>query len=57
MKNQDPFAPWNDPIYKDDPFAPHNDPLKKDDPFKPWNDLFGVEKDLTEEEKEYYKGW
>jgi hypothetical protein len=54
MKNTDPFAPYNDPMYKDDPFAPHNDPMYKDDPFKPWNDPFGSSDDLTDREKKYY---
>ena len=53
-KNDDPFAPWNDPFYKDDPFAPHNDPIKKDDPFQPWNDPFGKVEDLNKEDREKY---
>lgn len=53
-KNRDPFAPWNDPFYKDDPFFPHNDPFYRDDPFKPWNDPLGSENDLTKEEKKSY---
>jgi hypothetical protein len=59
MRNDDPFAPWNNPMYKNDPFAPHNDIMKKHDPFKPWNDPMGRERDLTSEEKSYYrrKGW
>jgi hypothetical protein len=53
-RNNDPFAPWNDPLRKHDPFAPHNDPLDKDNPFKPWNDPFGRREHLTEKEKRYY---
>jgi hypothetical protein len=40
-RNNDPFAPWNDPIRRDDPFAPWNDPMKRDDPFASWNNPFG----------------
>ena len=40
-RNQDPFAPWNNPMKKDSPFAPWNNPMKKDDPFACWNDPFG----------------
>jgi hypothetical protein len=53
-KNKDPFAPWNDPMYRNDPFAPHNDPMKKNDPFKPWNSPCGDERDLTDEEAKEY---
>jgi len=59
-RNTDPFAPWNDPMYRDDPFAPHNDPCKKDDPTKPWNDPAGSERRLTRDEKRRYglrSGW
>jgi hypothetical protein len=33
--------------------------MKKHDPFKPWNNPMGREKDLTSEERNYYrkKGW
>ena len=41
VRNNDPFAPWNDPFKRDDPFAPWNDPMKRDDPFAAWNDPFG----------------
>jgi len=54
MKNNDPFAPCNDPMKKNDPFAPHNNPMYKNDPFKPWNSLFWSEHNLTQEEKDYY---
>ena len=40
-RNTDPFAKWNDPMYKNDPFAPWNDIMKKDSPFACWNDPFG----------------
>ena len=54
MKNTDPFAPWNDPMYKDDPFAPHNDPMRKDDFTEPWNDFFGDTNSLSNNDKRYY---
>lgn len=38
----------------DDPFAPHNNPMKKDNPFKPWNNPFGKKEDLSDEDKEGY---
>ena len=53
-KNDDPFAPWNNPMYSNDPFAPHNDPMYSNDPFKPWNDPFGSEKDLSCDERKRY---
>ena len=52
-RNTDPFAPWNDPMYKNDPFAPHND-FDGDNPFKPWNDPCGSERDLTDSEAQRY---
>ena len=55
MKNDDPFAPWNDPFKKNDPFAPHNNPMYSNDPFKPWNSPFTYTEDLTKEEKRYYE--
>lgn len=54
MKNDDPFAPWNNPMYEDDPRAPHNNPMERDNPLKPWNNPFGSTDDLTEEEKQAY---
>ena len=48
--NDDPFQPWNDPVFQDDPDAAHNHPMYGDDPFKPWNDPFGKAEDLTDEE-------
>lgn len=54
MKNTDPAAPWNSPVFKTDPMAPHNDALKKKDPTKPWNNPAGSVRDLTKEEKKYY---
>jgi len=36
-RNEDPFAPWNDPSRRSDPFAAWNDPMLRDDPFAPWN--------------------
>jgi hypothetical protein len=54
MKNTDPFAPWNDPMYRNDPFAPHNDPMRKDDFSEPWNDVFGNASSLSRRDKEYY---
>lgn len=53
-RNNDPFQPWNDQMYKDDPFAPHNDLMRKDDPFEPWNDIFGTKEDLSNRDKRYY---
>jgi hypothetical protein len=50
MKNTDPFAPWNDPRFKDDPDAPHN---KGRD--GPWNRIFWKKTDLTQEERYYYR--
>lgn len=52
--NSDPFAPWNDPMYKNDPFAPHNSPMEGSNPFKPWNSPFGRAEDLTSSEARYY---
>lgn len=52
--NNDPFAPWNDPMYKNDPFAAHNDPMHKSDPFKPWNDHFGNSNQLNDMERSSY---
>lgn len=48
-ENDDPFAPWNDPMYKDDPTMPWND-HRKDDPFACWNNPFG-DGDYKEEVK------
>lgn len=53
-KNNDPFQPWNDPMYKNDPFAPHNG-FDKDNPFKPWNSPFGRKEDLDGHERSYYR--
>ena len=55
MYNNDPFAPWNDPIKKNDPFAPHNNPMYANDPFKPWNSPFTNTDNLTKDEKKYYE--
>ena len=52
-RNNDPFAPWNDPMY-DSPFAPHNSPMDRDNPFKPWNNVFGRADDLTDDEAATY---
>jgi hypothetical protein len=52
--NDDPFQPWNNPMYEDHPFAPHNHPMHGDNPFKPWNLPFGRKEDLTNEEKRRY---
>lgn len=41
MRDNNPFAPWNDPMLRDDPFAPWNDPMKRSDPFACWNNPFG----------------
>lgn len=54
MRNNDPFAPWNNPIYADDPLAPHNSPMERDNPFKPWNSPLGSVNDLTPREKRAY---
>lgn len=53
MENNDPSAPWNNPIYRDDPLAPHNDPIKRDDPTKPWNDPAGRKDDLDDRDRYY----
>ena len=56
MTNNNPFAPWNNPMVRNDPFAPHNDPMKRDDPFAPWNNPFGSCNDLKDEkDKKYYE--
>ncbi len=52
--NRDPFAPWNDPMYKNDPFAPHNDLMRKNDPFEPWNCVLGDERDLSDRDAKEY---
>ncbi len=52
--NDDPFQPWNDPMYDDDPFAPHNDPMRKDDLSEPCNDPFGKKEDLSNRDKRSY---
>ncbi len=52
--NTDPFAPWNDPMYKNDPLAPHNDPMYKDDFMKPWNNIFGSENQLNDRDRKGY---
>lgn len=54
MKNTDPFAPWNDQMYKYDPLAPHNDPMRKNDPTEPWNNVFGNENDLDYNDRHKY---
>lgn len=48
-----PFAPWNNPIYKDNPLAPHNG-IDADNPLKPWNNPLGKKEDLTDREAERY---
>jgi len=53
--NDDPFAPWNNPMYQDDPFAAHNNPMESDNPFKPWNEPFGSVNDLNDRERESYR--
>jgi len=40
-RDNNPFAKYNNPLYKDNPFAPWNNPLKKNDPFACWNNPFG----------------
>jgi hypothetical protein len=50
--NDDPFAPWNNPLYKDDPFRPWNSPLHKNDPFAPWNNPLADESDIRRYEEE-----
>ena len=54
LRNNDPFAPWNDPMDKTDPFKPWNDPRFKDDPFAPWNSPCGDEKDLEKYKDEHH---
>ena len=46
FENDDPFAPWNEPMTKDNPFAPWNNPMRKDNPFEPWNSPFGKKEDI-----------
>lgn len=53
-RNDNPFAPWNDPMQKDNPFAPHNDPMRKDSPFEPWNNPLGSERDLSSSDLSRY---
>lgn len=53
-RNTDPFAPWNDPCFKNDPCAAHNDPCDKNDPCKPWNEPFGSANDLDDNERRSY---
>lgn len=53
-RNDDPFAPWNNPMYSDDPRAPHNNPMYADDPFKPWNSPLGSSNDLSDSERRAY---
>jgi len=45
VRNNDPFALWNDLADKENPFKPWNDMAMKDDPFAPWNDPVGDERD------------
>lgn len=52
--NDNPFAPWNDPMYSDNPFAPHNNPMREDDPFEPWNSPSGSAEDLNDEDRARY---
>lgn len=54
FENDNPFEPWNSPMYENDPFAPHNDPMRKDDPREPWNNPFGSSKDLKKEDQKKY---
>lgn len=35
--NDDPRAPWNNPMREDDPREPWNQPQYRDDPREPWN--------------------
>jgi len=53
--NNDPFAPWNNPMVKDDPFAPHNDTMRKNSPFEEWNNPFGDYNTLSHRDKEFYR--
>ena len=54
MENDNPFASWNNPMYKDSPFAPHNNLMRRDDPREPWNNHFGSDKDLKESDRRAY---
>ena len=54
FRNDDPFAPWNDPMGKSDPFEPWNDPRYQDDPFAPWNTPFGDDRDLDEYKRDHH---
>lgn len=54
MKNNDPFQPWNNPMYQDDPFAPHNNPMRKDNPFEEWNNPMGKKERLNSDDKKSY---
>jgi len=51
--NDDPFQPWNSPMYKDNPLAPHNG-IDRDNPLKPWNSPCGNQSGLTGEEAQAY---
>jgi hypothetical protein len=53
-KYTDPFAPWNNPAYRNDPFAPHNDPSRRDSPFEAWNSPIGSEQDLSDDDRRFY---
>ena len=55
MRNTDPLAPRNDPIYRDDHYAPHNDPYRSNDPWEPWNDRAANETDLEQRDRDYYR--
>lgn len=51
-RNDDPFAPWNNPM-NDSPFAPHNG-MDADNPMKPWNNPLGKADDLNDNERRGY---
>ena len=55
MYNNDPFAPWNDPMKYNDPFAPHNNPMYANDPFKAWNLPITNYSALSTSDRQYYE--
>lgn len=52
-RNNDPFAPWNNPLHRSDPFAPWNDPLKSNNPFACFHNPFGEGQYRAEIDEKY----
>lgn len=51
--DDNPFAPYNNPMHSDDPFALWNNPMKRDDPFACWNNPLGEGRYKNEVERKY----